>query len=103
MPKIRMPKEVAEAVRERSQGRCELCGLPAPRGVIHHRQPRGMGSTTVSPHVLPNLLYLHDSEHRELHANPAKAYRDGTLVRHPTDPETVPVQTAAGEVWLTSG
>lgn len=100
MVKQRMPRSTVDAVQERCRGRCELCGLPAPRGVYHHRQPRGMGSSTVDPHAVENVIFIHDSEHRALHANPEKAYRDGTLVRHGTDPATVPVLTAHGEVWL---
>jgi hypothetical protein len=59
-----------------------------------------MGSSTAHPHAVENVVLLHDSEHRTIHANPEKAYREGWLVRHGTDPATVPVLTADGEVWL---
>lgn len=97
-----MPMGTVEAVQVRCQGRCERCGLPAPQGVYHHRQPRGMGgSSTGREHALPNVTFLHDLEHQAVHSNPTTSYRDGWLVRHGTDPSTVPVMTAThGVVWL---
>jgi len=104
MTKQRMPQSTVQAVQERCKGRCERCGLPAPRGVYHHRQPRGIGgSSTGYEHLSTNILFLHDSEHRMVHANPERSYRDGLLVRHGTDPASVPVLTAHGEVWLGDG
>ena len=100
MAKQRMPEETVLRVQERSLGRCERCGLPAPKGVLHHRQPRGMGGSTTAPHAPANVVLLHDSEHRAIHAHPRESYRDGWLVRHGDDPAEVEVLTAHGWVAL---
>ena len=58
------------AVRERSQGRCELCGRQPAQGV-HHRQPRSAGGTW-SP---ANLLDLCGSGTTGCHGM-VEAHRD---------------------------
>jgi hypothetical protein len=87
-----MPTAVREAVDRRARGRCEMCGLPAPNAHLHHRQPRGAGSSTLDPHTLSNLLRLHPICHL-VHVEQARerAYHFGWLVRHGYHPSTVPV------------
>jgi hypothetical protein len=55
-----------------------------------------MGSSTVDPHAVENVVRLHDSCHRWVHANPERSYRLGWLVRHGQDPREVGVEHA----WL---
>jgi len=100
MAKQPMPKDTVLQVQQRSRGRCERCLLPAPKGVLHHRQPRGMGGSTDVPHAPANVMLLHDSCHRWLHAHPQRAYQEGLLVKHGTDPATVPVLTSQGLMFL---
>jgi hypothetical protein len=45
-------------------------------------------------------MLLHDSCHRWLHAHPQRAYQEGLLVKHGTDPATVPVLTSQGLMFL---
>lgn len=99
------------AVAERSQGRCEACGLNRSDGV-HHRQPRSAGGTW-SP---ANLLALCGSgttgchgrveAHRDpISGEPADTYALGLHVRRGDDPRQAPARLAhpvygAGWWWL---
>jgi len=52
------------------------------RLVVHHRRPRGMGgSSDDTIHDVESLAVLCDGHHREVHANPARAYECGLLLR----------------------
>jgi hypothetical protein len=60
-----------------------------------------MGSSTGDPHAVENLLNLHPTCHLvRIERNREEAYRNGWLVRHGTDPATVPVLLAVGWVLL---
>jgi hypothetical protein len=83
-----------------------VCGLPSQVGFhLHHRQARGMGSSTGDPHAVENLLNLHPTCHLVwIERNREEAYRNGWLVKHPTDPADVPVLTYGGwRLLLASG
>jgi hypothetical protein len=94
----------AVLVRERSQNKCEVCGLE--RGVAtHHRQPRGIGGVHgEGTHVnrASCLVRVCAGCHSWLETQEREAAYDlGLLVRRPTDPETVRVWlcTSYGEGW----
>lgn len=77
-------KKVRDLVKERAQGKCELCGFSVPErgGHIHHIDPRGMGGTSRPEANLPsNLLYLHPSCHLWTESNREKALSRGLLVK----------------------
>lgn len=78
----------------RAGGRCERCrvDLHDRPHQVHHRQPRKMGGTSrPAINTPPNLLLLCGYCHPWVEANRTRAYRDGWLVREPTDPATVPL------------
>lgn len=90
---------------------CEGCGKPFEPGrrepSIHHRQPRGMGGTSnPAVHDLTNLLLMCAGTsrrlagvlgcHGQLESHRAAAEHRGLIVRHPTDPATVPVTLHSG-------
>ena len=78
--------ETAALVRLREKGRCQYCRMPEWRSglgrfVIHHIQARGSGGTSDPALDSPaNLALLHDTCHREVHANPRKARERGLMV-----------------------
>jgi hypothetical protein len=50
--------------------------------VVHHRKPKGMGGgNDPAIHDLDNLAVLCQGHHIECHANPARSYECGLLVR----------------------
>ena len=83
-----MNRETAEAVRERSRGHCEGCGLGGTGLVLHHRQLRSGGGKD----TMANLLVLHDACHRWAHGNPRAAMALGWIVSRYAVPLMVPVQ-----------
>lgn len=103
----------------RAAGRCEVCGVTLavldddkPRWIaersFHHRQPRGSGGTRdPEANTPPRLLLLcgsatsPDGCHGMVESQRAMAYSNGWLVKHPTDPATVPVESYVGRVFLT--
>lgn len=79
---------VVVAVNERAAGYCELCGLPLSGKVdLHHRKLRSQGGQD-SPE---NLILAHHQCHMDVHANPARSYEHGHLVRSFGDPAAIPV------------
>ena len=91
MSKKRMPEHVAEAVIERSGGKCEAMGTffcDGPAQQLHHRRMRSQGGK----HTVQNLLALCASCHSWVHRHPKESYRLGWLVRSVKDPLEVPVQ-----------
>jgi len=99
--RLPVPKSVVLSVYDRSDGRCELDGLKVTGGHLHHRQARGMGSSTADPHAVDNLLLLHPTCHLvRIERHRAEAYAMGWLVRHGFAPADVPVFTYRGWVRL---
>lgn len=100
----------------RCDGRCEVCGKPLwvyGQGWVdvhsfHHRQPRGMGGSTVETNGPERLLLLCGDAtspggcHQMVESQRALAYANGWLVRRPTDPATVPVELWHGRRLLTT-
>lgn len=82
--------ETLDLVWARDHGCCAWCGakITGPRGTawsLHHRRPRGMGSTSLAWVNLPgNLILLHGSGvtgcHGLVESQRAGAIEDGFLV-----------------------
>ena len=86
-----MPKYIANAVVERSEGICE-CLSPGkcigPAQHIHHRKLRSQGGA----HSVVNcIMVCHVCHHQVIHGNPRQAYENGWLVHGWDDPEDEPV------------
>lgn len=81
-----IPLAVRRAVKARSDGSCEACGMSGADH-MHHRQLRSQGGQ----HTAENLLHVHHGCHEDIHANPARSYRLGHMVRRGVDPGSVPV------------
>ena len=86
-----------DIIRKRSNGRCELCGMPLNiYGQIHHRRPRGMGGTKrMDSASAANGLYVHQKCHEKIESNRAHALEMGWLMHQTDDPVQVPVR-----LWL---
>jgi 5-methylcytosine-specific restriction endonuclease McrA len=82
-----IPKRIRDAVQERSQGTCEVCGTHGADH-IHHRRLRAQGGR----HDPINLLHIHGIPcHLDIHLNPERSYALGHLVHGWADPADVPV------------
>lgn len=76
----------------RSQGWCELCAAE-PATQAHHRDPRGMGGTSVRGRHLPAyLLHLGNRCHARVEHERTWALAERLLLVSGTDPETAPVR-----------
>lgn len=87
-------------VAARSQGVCEVSGLPIERGHHHHRQPRGMGGTSdPAKDSAANCLHIHPMVHEMIEKERERALKNGWLVSQQGDPEQTPVWLAAHGGW----
>jgi hypothetical protein len=95
----RLPQKVRDALRERAEGCCELCGVPANNA--HHRKNRSQGGRN----ELSNLLLLCGSgttgDHGYITENPADSYANGWSVPSFRDPHVTPVRLHDG--WYLLG
>lgn len=88
----------------RAGGRCELCrGTLGASGVVHHRQLRSQGGSDDPG----NLVVLHDTCHKRIHANVLWARRHGWIIPSwdtPADRPPVPCDdtTCDGEYERTA-
>lgn len=85
---------------------CERCAQDLTRGggQVHHRRPRGAGSSVAADTNLPsNLLYLCGSCHAGVESYRQVSHDHGWLVHQGHKPGTLRVQIDAGTrwVWLT--
>lgn len=88
------PRDVVELVLGRSGGSCEImatgCTLLATE--IHHRRPRGMGSTRrPETNHASNALHVCRRCHLRAEAHRTWALNNGFLVRQSDHPDAVPV------------
>lgn len=79
-----IPPAAREALRERSNGVCEVndlhvCGTPARHRatVVHHVAGRG----GKDPHRLSNLLHVCQGAHLMIHLHPSDSYARGWMVK----------------------
>lgn len=91
-PKRRRPPmdpRLRHEVWVRDTGRCQLCGggVDEDDFECHHRQLRSQGG----PDSHANLITLCHSDHRAVHAHPAKAVERGFICPSTEDPEDWPV------------
>lgn len=92
-------------VYARAEERCEICGVYAYGGSVHHRHRRGMGgSKRPELAAASNLLLLCGSGvtgcHGVIEGNRDLAYDQGRLLRHIQIATEVPVLTRHGLVLL---
>lgn len=92
-----------QLVRERAGDCCELCGLWAVAGQIHHRRPRQMGGTSASEANRPSNLVLFCAMcHRYVETiQRASAYRYGWLCPQGKEPALWPFLLLGRWVLLT--
>lgn len=90
------PAKVRKAARQRSGGRCELCGF-AEATHLHHRQLRRHGD-----HRIVNALHVCATCHGRVHSDRdvQVAYDAGWLVRSFLDPADVAVVLTTGPAYL---
>ena len=96
-PTVVVPPKVRAALRERSDGMCEIAA-PGCTGVatdFAHRKKVGAGgrkgAAARAHHVLANALASCRSCHANCHAAPAAAYWRGWMLRENDNPTTMPV------------
>ena len=89
--KNRIPKHIAEAVRERAEGRCEAMNFPICNGraeQLHHRRLRSQGGE----HTVVNLIAVCAPCHNRFHREVAEAVSQGWIVRSVHEPAEVPMK-----------
>ena len=81
---------VREALLERQNGCCPHCDRPMriEAAHVHHRLKRSQGGDN----AMDNLLLVEASHHRDIHANVARSYELGHMVRRGEDPSAVRVR-----------
>ncbi len=87
---------VSPAVRtvcfDRDGQRCVRCPGGRQAQQLHHRRPRGMGSSSRGSTNQPsNLICLCEPCHREIESNRAKAIAEGYIVGQALEPAVVPI------------
>lgn len=89
-------RKVADAVRDRFDGRCARCGKPGH--TKQHRIPRQSGGSRHDPRInkLSNLVWLCGDGttlcHGEVESHRKKGRADGYLVRRKDDPRLAPMR-----------
>lgn len=81
-------------LQARAAGACERCGHECGPVERHHRKRRREGGDS-----LENLVVLGRECHREVHAHPELARREGFIVSVSRDPADVPVHWRRRE-WV---
>lgn len=90
-------------IKQRADGRCEMCGMPCPTGQIHHRKPRRAGGTN-DPRIgtAANGVYLHASCHTKVESSRTWAVQRGWLLYAVEYPHDVPIRLWHGWVLLSA-
>ena len=97
--KNRVPKDVAEAVIERSGGKCEAMNFQYCTGQaeqLHHRQLRSQGGE----HTVENIIAVCAADHSRFHREVAEAQSQGWIVRSTQEPAEVPMKYRGRTVVL---
>jgi hypothetical protein len=99
-------KQIRKVLWERSDGFCEVSGLPLDFDTFdaHHRRKKGMGGTSrLDTDSLPNLLALDPGVHnhgpRSVHALSTLSLQAGWLLHQDADPAKAPVMYRKRE-WV---
>ena len=98
--KNRVPKDVAEAVIERSGGKCEAMNFQYCTGQaeqLHHRQLRSQGGE----HTVENIIAVCAADHSRFHREVAEAQSQGWIVRSTQEPGEVPMKYRGRTAILT--
>lgn len=99
--KTAINKLIVEAVIERAQGYCEVCGRPASSQMaLHHRKLRSRGGKD----TVANLIWVHHKCHnlgtKSIHLNPEYAEQKGWICPSWLEPENYPFVQPDGAVVL---
>ena len=97
--KNRIPKDVAEMVKDRADGHCEAANFPTCTGHaehLHHRQLRSQGGG----HTVENLIAVCSSCHTWFHREVAAATSQGWIVKSVHDPSETPMKYRGRTVVL---
>lgn len=95
----RIPVQVADMVKARAGGHCELwiAGVCTTRiEQLHHRRMRSQQGR----HTVRNLVGVCNACHGYVHRNPRESYENGWLVHSWADPNGTPVVRRARETLL---
>ena len=98
--KNRVPKDIAEMVKDRADGHCEAANFATCTGFpehLHHRQLRSQGGG----HTVENLIAVCSSCHTWFHREVAVATSQGWIVRSVHEPGEVPMKYRGRTVVLT--
>jgi hypothetical protein len=94
--------QIKQSIKERANGRCEICGMAAPHAQYHHRRPRGMGgSRKMDTNQCANGMYLHPHCHGIVEMNRKTSLMNGWLVPQHKEPIDQPVKRFDGWWHLT--
>lgn len=90
-----IPEAARTTVKQRGRFRCGRCGVPTPRGEVHHRRSRLVRDE--HQHCPCNLIYLCSTCHRWVHDHPFEARGVGLIMSKFIDePFTVPQASVRG-------
>lgn len=95
-----MDKKIVELVTERSQGCCEVCGLPGESMALHHRKLKSRGGKDCASNLIAVHHQCHNLGTRSIHLNPAVAEQNGWMVGSWQEPHEVPMKRPDGSVVL---
>lgn len=99
--KIGFPPLTRTLIYERSAGRCERCDEWASDVQIHHRRPRGMGSSRrPDTNTASNGVLLCGLCHRIVESHREQAYEQGFLVHQGHAPMAIPLLRRGFWVYL---
>lgn len=86
---------------ERDREACARCPGGRPAAQLHHRRPRGMGSSSRGSTNEPsNLVCLCEPCHREIESHREQAIAEGYIVPQSQEPSTVPLLSRGQWVLL---
>lgn len=92
---------VRTACVERDEGKCLRCVGGRPASQLHHRRPRGMGSSSrPETNESANLVSLCSPCHTEVESERAQSLLDGWLLTQGQSPSATPLNTPRGTFLL---